>query len=205
MVISKVVITSKFEGRGRGYAVFLTLSLLLFACSKPPIIPIQKDIGNKSYAVYYIKGVPFYPPEEYYCGPASLASVMNYWGYKVSQEEIAREVYIPRFKGVIATDLALYAEKRGFRVEERAGDLEILKRHISQGHPVIVFLDLGIGPYSIGHYTVVLGYNDLNSTIIAHSGREESKVYTYKRFLRHWKRTEYWMLVPLPADKGTER
>ncbi len=184
--------------------ISLTLSLLLFACSRPLYIPIQRDIENKPNISYYIEKVPFYPQEEYYCGPASLASVMNYWGHMATQEEIAREVYIPKLKGTIGTDLAIYAEKNGFKADIKTGDIEVIKGYISQDHPVIAFLDLGIGPYSVGHYMVVVGYNDIEGKIIAHSGREENKVYAYTSFLRSWKRTGYWMLVLLPQDKRAE-
>lgn len=44
---------------------------------------------------YYIPDVPFVIQKPYWCGPACLSMVLQYWGVNVSQGEIAAEIYDP--------------------------------------------------------------------------------------------------------------
>src|SRR5437868_6842253 len=46
-----------------------------------------------------LKEVPFFPQDEYQCGPAALATVLNTFGVKVTPEELVPEVYLPARKG----------------------------------------------------------------------------------------------------------
>src|SRR5207237_9306004 len=43
--------------------------------------------------------VPFFPQDEYQCGPAALATVLASSGVKVTPEELVAQVYIPERKG----------------------------------------------------------------------------------------------------------
>ena len=51
----------------------------------------------------YVKQVPFYPQTQYQCGPASLATVLNYWGRHVTPEQIAQEI-LPRLSKTSGSD-----------------------------------------------------------------------------------------------------
>jgi ABC-type bacteriocin/lantibiotic exporter with double-glycine peptidase domain len=149
----------------------------------------------------YIKGVPFYPQEENYCGPASLASVLGFWGYKVSQEDVAREVYTPKIKGTITVDMVNYARGKGFSATSFKGGLEKLKEEIDKGHPLILFLNLGYSIAPRRHYIVIVGYDEAKKAIIAYSGRERDILIPYDELLKSWGRTGYWTLVILPKEQ----
>jgi len=105
----------------------------------------------------YIQGVPSFPQEENYCGPAALAGVLNYWGHKVSQEEIAKEVFTTRIKGTITVDMINYAKRAGFRASPYKGSIENIQSEINQVHPLIIYLDTGYKIAPKGHYIVVVG------------------------------------------------
>ena len=45
--------------------------------------------------------VPFYPQEEYYCGPAALAMALSWSGVPVTQEDLAAQVYTPGREGTL--------------------------------------------------------------------------------------------------------
>ena len=49
--------------------------------------------------------VPFFPDTTDQCGPASLASVLNYWGKTVSPAELKSDVYLSSLKGTLPMDL----------------------------------------------------------------------------------------------------
>src|SRR5438034_3250204 len=64
----------------------------------------------------YVKQVPFYPQTQYQCGPASLATVLNYWGRHVTPEQIAQEIYRPGMKGTLSLDLWQYAKAQDLQI-----------------------------------------------------------------------------------------
>lgn len=140
-----------------------------------------------------IEAVPFYPDASYQCGPATLAGVLNFWGVRVSQEEIADAVFSKSAGGALGMDLAWYARSRGMQAKEFEGTLADVRRAIDQGRPLIVFVDLGFGEVSAGHFMVVIGYTD--DGIIANSGKNRFEIFSNNRFDRLWSRNSRWTLL----------
>jgi predicted double-glycine peptidase len=129
---------------------------------------------RESGTTHIIENIPFYPQKAYQCGPASLAGVLNYWQVAVSPEDIASEIYS----------------------ESAKGTLEEIKRNIDLGHPAIVLVDYGFWVYQQNHFMVVVGYNE--NGILVNSGKEHLKFISFKRFLKSWKRTEFWTMLIQP-------
>jgi ABC-type bacteriocin/lantibiotic exporter with double-glycine peptidase domain len=143
-----------------------------------------------------IRGVPFHSQEEFQCGPASLAGVLNYWNINVSPEEIASEIYSKSARGTLNIDMVLYAEKRGLRARQYRGSLEDIKSKIDSGHPLIVLVDEGVLIYQRNHFMVVVGYGE--EGILVNSGKEQHRFLPIKGFLRSWERTKFWTLLITP-------
>lgn len=169
---------------------FLILLLNFFSgCAKT--ITLQKSLmGNN------IENVPFFPQEAYQCGPASLAGLLNYWGIKVSPDDIANEIYSSSAKGTLTFDMKFYAEKFGLRASTYKGSLADIKEKIDAGYPLIVLVDFGFWIFKKGHFMVVTGY-DTNGVIV-NSGKERKKFILNNDFLRLWERTEFWTLLITP-------
>jgi ABC-type bacteriocin/lantibiotic exporter with double-glycine peptidase domain len=146
-----------------------------------------------------IEDVPFYPQDAYQCGPASLAGVLNYWGVEISPEEIAAAIYSRSAKGTLNVDMASFADRQGLEARAFRGSLEDIKRRIRSGYPLIALVDYGIGVYQRNHFMVIVGYNDKG--IIANSGRKRLKRISPGRFLRAWKKTDFWTLLILPKGQ----
>lgn len=91
-----------------------------------------------------------------------------------------------------------YERKGGISVSELQGDLELIKRDILSGYPLIVFVDLGFWNFKKGHYMLIVGYDDLRGGVIAYSGREKDKFIPYGRFITIWGRGGYWALRVIP-------
>ena len=146
--------------------------------------------------------VPFFPQETFQCGPAALATVINYWYGKTGDaktlkpESIAAEIYSPSARGVLGIDLELYARKQGFKTRQLAGTIDELKGSLDEGTPPIVLVDYGFSLYQRNHFMVVKGYSD--KALLVNSGREESKLIANEDLLKIWKKTGYWMLVVKP-------
>lgn len=170
--------------------VFL-FSLIITACSSHVIIQYGPEV--------IINKVPFYPQEDYQCGPSALAGVMNYYGINVSPEDIASEIYSKFARGTLDLDMLFYAEKKGLKAEKYKGSIDDLRDKIKAGHPLIVLVDYGYGPIQANHFMVIVGYNEAG--VFANSGRKERKFISYKDFLRVWDRAGNWTLHIRGSDE----
>ncbi len=164
----------------------------------------QRQPPDARYPVsYYIQGIPFFPQEEFQCGPAVLASVLSFFGYRTVPENISKAIYLEGIQGTITMDMgrfvARYAGDGRISVSELQGDLEVIRRDVSRGYPVIVFVDLGIWNIRKGHYMLIVGYDDVRGGIITYSGVERDKLIPYTRFMRTWERGGYWALRIIPG------
>ena len=153
----------------------------------------------------YVKQVPFYPQTQYQCGPASLATVLNYWGRHVTPEQIAQEIYRPGMKGTLSLDLWQYAKAQDFQASVRQGSWEFLETQVSRERPIIAFLNLGFRQVHLGHFLVVVGVDPEDKSVIAYSGVEKNQRIPFDRFKKAWEKTNYWSLLiePQPGpDEG---
>jgi ABC-type bacteriocin/lantibiotic exporter with double-glycine peptidase domain len=129
------------------------------------------------------------------CGPAALASVIGYYSNAVGIEEVAREVYNERLEGTLPIDLFIHAKELGFGAEYYKGGMADLFEKLLESRPLILFLNLGVEAYPVGHYIVAVGYNDKLGVVLAHSGVEPMKVYSYERLIGSWSKTGYATLL----------
>lgn len=164
---------------------FITLALL-FSCASPHFVPEHQG-------VHLISNVPFYPQEDYQCGPASLASVLSYWNRNADPEEIGKEIFSKPARGTLTIDMVLYAQKSGLHAQQFSGNMEALRSSIDSFQPLIVLVDYGISAFQRNHFMVVTGYT--NDGVIVHSGKEQNKFLPEKNFLAAWKKTGYWTLL----------
>jgi len=196
--------TKTISKNHRGMAIAISF-FLLYGCT-PNTGIIKKNISQGSTEFtpkpdFYINNVPFFPQKRYYCGPASLAGVMNFYGVSVTEEEIAKEVYNTKLSGTLSMDILIYARTKGFDAFYHKGNMEDIKKYISVGKPVILFLDLGYFFYPVRHYIVATGYNDKMGYLIAHSGVEKDKIFSYKEIQSAWEKTGFGTILISPKGK----
>ena len=152
----------------------------------------------------YVKQVPFYPQTQYQCGPASLATVLNYWGRHVTPEQIAQAIYRPGMKGTLSLDLWQYAKAQDFQASVRQGSWEFLETQVSRERPIIAFLNLGFRQVPLGHFLVVVGVDPEDKSVIAYSGVEKNQRIPFDRFKKAWEKTNYWSLLIEPQPSPDE-
>ena len=131
-----------------------------------------------------IEGVPFFKQERHKCGPASLASVLAYYGAQVDEEDIIKETYTESLKGSLISDLENYAKKKGYVTASGQGTTDTLKEAVLANRPIIVLIDLGVWRVAKPHYIVVFGYTE--DGFIAHDGRKAATRFKYKKFQKAW-------------------
>ncbi|MDJ0722969.1 MAG: PA2778 family cysteine peptidase [Desulfobacterales bacterium] len=147
-----------------------------------------------------VDDVPFFPQEEYQCGPASMAMVLAWSGDEVAVDDLVRQVYLPHRQGSLQTGLISGARRHARLGYVIAGPDKLLDE-IAAGHPVIVLQNLGTDWYPAWHYAVVVGFDRRAEAIILHTGTHEARQTGWSRFLFTWERGRYWGLVVLPPGR----
>jgi ABC-type bacteriocin/lantibiotic exporters, contain an N-terminal double-glycine peptidase domain len=140
-----------------------------------------------------VLNVPFEKQKSEFCGPASLSSVIRYYGQDISQEEIAKSVYLRNLKGALITDLENFAKEKGFKTILKKSEIDEIKKFIDERKPVIALLDYGYLFVTKPHYVVIIGYN--NNGFIINDGYEKKKNISYGEFLGKWKKLGKVILV----------
>ncbi|MCE5194297.1 MAG: C39 family peptidase [Nitrospiraceae bacterium] len=168
-------------------AFFLVFLVFLFnSCSSISSLPEPKQSR-------VINNIPFYSQEEYQCGPASLAGLMNFLGVEITPEEIAKEIYSKSAKGTLNIDMIFYPQTKGLISEQYSGNIEDVKKKIDSGYPLIVFVDYGFLSVQANHFMVIVGYNEHG--VIANSGKDKHKTIIYEDFKKIWEKTKNWTLI----------
>jgi ABC-type bacteriocin/lantibiotic exporter with double-glycine peptidase domain len=174
-----------------------TLLLVAGCASRVTLDAVRADVAAGH--GHLLTGVPFIAQDEYQCGPASLAMVLQYYGAAIGQEEIAQALYLPSIRGTLNLDLEFYARRRGFEARAFAGTLERAKAELRRGRPLIVFQDLGVAGSLVPHFAVLLGYDDRAGAVVLHSGTEAYRVVPYAEFEWTWARRRAWTLLVTPG------
>lgn len=151
--------------------------------------------------------VPFFPQEEYQCGPAALAMLLVDAGVPATPQELVREVWLPSRHGSLQLEMEAAARRNG-RIPYRLtlGYPQLL-RQLSAGRPVLVLQDLALVPWmpAIWHYAVVVGFDYPSGTVFLRSGSSERVAMPFTAFERTWMKSGYWALAlmhpgEIPAD-----
>jgi len=178
--------------------LFLALSLLLSSCGLMPTGPLRQAPDGPARAI--VANVPFFPQEEYQCGPAALAMTLDWSGVPVQPAGLTPEVFTPDLKGSLQSAL-IGATRRHGRVAYPISGSEALLAEVAAGNPVIVLVNLGLSWYPKWHYAVVIGFDQALEEIIMHSGVIANERLGYRVFLNIWQRSDTWGLLVLPPDR----
>lgn len=185
-------------------APLLAALFLLVACARPSGEAVRAAIAAAG-AAGTLLTVPFFPQEEYQCGPAAMASLLAYWGLPADPEAIAEAIYLPRLQGTLSLDLLLYAERRGLTARLLDPSAEALRAALRAGRPIIVLLNVGGYLVPTWHYVVVVGYADGPNAFVAHDGRHRERVFPYEDFGWRWQEAGRWGLLVEPPPGGPAR
>ncbi|MBI2080370.1 MAG: peptidase C39 family protein [candidate division NC10 bacterium] len=177
---------------------------LLVACARPSAEAVRAAVAAAPTAGALL-AVPFFPQEEFQCGPAAMASLLAYWGRPADPEAIAEAIYLPRLQGTLSLDLLLYAERRGLTARLLDASPEALKAALRADRPVIALLNVGSRLVPTWHYVVVVGYADGPDAFVAHDGRYRERVFPYEDFAWRWQAAGRWGLLVEPRAGGSAR
>ena len=164
----------------------LSMMLALSACAASAVNIVDPTS-------HHVIDIPFFKQQAHQCGPAAMASVLNYRGVAITPEEIAAAIYSPGAAGTLDIDMVLYAQKLGRKAEKYRGSLEDLQKNVDLKNPLIVLVDYGFLAYQRNHFMVVRGYDE--NHIYVNSGLEPLAAISKSDFLHGWEKTNFWALL----------
>lgn len=143
--------------------------------------------------------VPFFPQEDYQCGPAALATVLSAYGAKVTPETLVPEVYLPERQGSLQVEMLAAARRHGMISYQLRPSLEDVLREVAGGNPVILLQNLGL--WDVWHYAVAIGYDYDEGVLILRSGTDRRKEMRFPMNEIAWMRGGYWAMVAVPPER----
>ena len=144
------------------------------------------------------------------CGPATLAMALSYWGWEGDQRPIAAFTKPnPRDKNVMPYEMAAYVEEETqfmivFRV---GGDIEMLKRFIASGLPVIIEKGFEGPDFDgwMGHYVLVTGFSDSDQRFtLQDSYYGPDRIMEYQDLESNWRAFNFTYLVVSSSERQVE-
>jgi tetratricopeptide (TPR) repeat protein len=144
---------------------------------------------------------PFFPQEQYQCGPATLAMALNVAGVSVSPQALTDELYVPARQGSLQVEMLAAARRHGRVAYPLSGDLADVVREIAAGNPVIVLQNLGLASQPLWHYAVVIGYDLPAKEFILRSGLDRRKTLSFKRLEYTWRDGGHWAMIALEPGR----
>ncbi len=176
--------------------------VLLHGCVTTPLTDaLDSTIPAGLPAAAHLPSVPFFPQEDYQCGPAALASMLSHNRIVVTPEELVDEVYLPARQGSLTLEMAAAARRRGQLAYPLRPSLSDLFAEVAAGHSVLVLQNLGVDWLPVWHYAVVIGYDLPAERVILHSGRTADLAMSLRDFERTWAGAGHWAQVILPPTR----
>jgi len=170
--------------------------LLVTGCaSTPQTRALQESPPAELPPARELADTPFFPQEDYQCGPAALATVLTPLGVEASPDTLVREVYLPARQGSLQPEMLAAIRKRGLLPVVLPRELPALLREVDAGHPVLVLQNLGLNWYPKWHYAVVVGYDLDQRHLVLRSATTERWITSFRVFERTWQRGDHWAVV----------
>lgn len=140
---------------------------------------------------------PFYPQEDWQCGPAALSSLLVNSGVEIVPEELAGKIYLPHRRGSLQLELVAASRRYQRLPYVLDSNLMALLAELSAGRPVLVLQNLGLENYPVWHYSVLIGYDSVQDEIVLRSGVHNRRVIGFGHFMRSWEKGGRWAMVTL--------
>jgi hypothetical protein len=154
-----------------------------------------------------------------YCAPATLSMALSYWGWDGDRLDAGK--WLKPFDedlNVMPYEMANYAaQEAGLgAVVRNGGTLDLLKRMVAGGFPVVIekgtlIRETMSGQITwMGHYNLVVGYDDNTRQVITRDSYYSPPEYpldyriSYDRIMQEWQGFNYIFLVVYPPERESE-
>lgn len=177
---------------------FLILLLACVSCATRT--PVTDKFQDKKELSHKIKDVPVIKQDDYHCGPATLAMVMQYHGGKQQPQELASGLFHKKLQGSFFPEMKARARTEGLMVLE-VNDLRSVFEEVRAGHPVIVLQNNGIKFFPRWHFAVLTGMDFEGPDVYLNDGDKKVNVDDMRLFERSFVLGGKRALVLLPPGK----
>lgn len=187
-----------------------TLIVLASCVSPPQSAALLNETPAQFSDAVLAPDIPFFPQDDYQCGPAALATVLGASQLQVSPEELVPLVYVPERQGSFQIEMVAAARSYGRLAYQLPPTLQAIFSEVSRGYPVLVMQNLGLDWYPQWHFAVVKGFDLQQGHIILNSALTENYRVPLATFERTWARAEYWAVLVvapgvMPVDAEPKR
>jgi tetratricopeptide (TPR) repeat protein len=170
----------------RSAPVLAALAVALAGCAASP--PLAEGLPPSAPRTIELDSTPFFPQEDYQCGPAALATLLAASGTEVAPADLAPEVYLPERRGSLTLELIGAARRHGrlpYVLEATAVEMV---QELEAGRPVLVLQNLGVSRLPRWHYAVLIGYDVERNVALLRSGGDRRLEMKWQRFAGSWHR-----------------
>jgi hypothetical protein len=192
--------------RCAGLLFACALTVLATGCAQlvPQTVALRSAWPEGVPQTVELTSVPFFPQEDYQCGPAALATVLGASGVSAATpERLVQQVFVPARHGALQLEMIAAPRTYGRVSYPLAPQYSDLLREVAAGNPVVVLQDVGLMSPMVPqwHYAVVNGFDYPSGTIYLRSGRDPRQQMPFTYFERQWKAGGYWAMVVTPPDR----
>ncbi|HPD16036.1 MAG TPA: PA2778 family cysteine peptidase [Planctomycetota bacterium] len=181
-------------------ALAWSLGCALVAGCGPTFKQLRQELEQGAPGAY-VRGVPFVRQAHNRCGPAALASVAAFYQLPLTEEQIARETFLPSIRGTLTIDLQAFAHAHGLWCHSGSGSARDVQAWLDRGLPVVALLRLGALHGHKLHYVVLTGYHAGRDCFIAHTGYLPNRPLAGRDFERQFRAAGGWFLVACPPER----
>lgn len=178
------------------------VALVLAGCAQlvPQTVALRTGWPTGVPETVELTSIPFFPQEDYECGPAALATVLVNTGVSVSPDALVKKVFLPARKGSLQVEMLAAPRGYGRVTYQLSPKYSDLLREVAAGNPVIVLHDAGMF-FTNWHYSVVNGFDYPSGTVYLRSGKDKRLEMPFTYFERTWTAGKYWAMVAMPPDR----
>ena len=144
-----------------------------------------------------LAATPFFPQQDYQCGPAALATVLSASGAPTTADELTPQVFLPGRRGSLQAELLGAARRHGRLPYVMPPQGEELVAELNEGRPVLLLQNLGISKLPRWHYAVLVGYDADRNVALLRSGTDRRLEMRWQRFAAAWHRGGRWAVTTL--------
>lgn len=145
------------------------------------------------------------------CGPANLSMALSFWGWEGDQRDTAAWIKPNQEdRNVMPYEMVSYIQSEtSFKAVLRwGGDLEMIKKFVAAGFPVIIekgFEEEVEQNVWMGHYGVITSYDENKEIFLIQDSYVASDYANpYEKVVRHWRAFNYVYVVVYPPDREEE-
>lgn len=181
--------------------LFLVIMLWLQGCAVAPQVERLEQEPIQVAPQIELTDVPFFPQAKYQCGPAALATVLQYRQISVLPDDLVSKVYVPNRQGSFQVEMVSAVRQFGLMPYVIKPSMEDLLFEVEAGNPVLVLQNLAFESYPQWHFAVVIGYDIEKSQITLRSGTTKRWQTSLRNFEQTWRKSSYWGMVITPPNE----